>query len=1262
MKRYFYSLALALCALMLAMPVKAEQIVEVSNVAGLKQYLQETAEPLTVKLTEDIIFRDNFLDWSMACHDRTFRGTQLPQEEWCAGNQYEYQYVDEVTVAFLSVNGIKTLDLNGHTLQMQFYGDNRKDERFYNSYDGQPGKRVALFRLKYCGKFSIMDSKGGGQAILDSYDPGMESAVIYAPIGSTCSEINVYGGKLLGQSVWEQFAHTYGGVIVEEEGIALNLYGGKVNQITTMRKSHVNILGGEVIYPSGIVAYEYAEHPTCNRLWRVFYLDPDYFYFANGIIHGIQRSCVDYEDANFSACVPTGKKYFRSVNNTEITYESFCEMLKTNNTEILRIVNGDFVPVVVNGIGLSDENAGDILGDGGSVSWNEPTKTLTLRDAAVSSVVLNYTGNENLEYVIKVEGKSSVHGSGIKCTGAHLSIEGTEEDTLVVFGAGCKAIECDNQILLHNLYVDASATTTNAIAATTLVIDGAPLKAEAQSRAVACDISLWNDVLYTYNYTSGSATSAAFMLEAGMRKYKIWIAGKQLDIRCTEQNYFKSNYASGNIYVADNSRGAYEDGKQIILVLENASINTQSLYNGYSGLNPKGVPAIEIQEDSVLVIMDNVSIWSGDPTGVKYDGIDTRYYADGGHGIFFKPAHNNCELIMRSQTNEMMSENGSVYINTYGKNQSSYPIRCEGPRLYIECNGKADSIVVHSEREVFCKTGLTLSNTTLFSQAGFKTSNTPVFTTHKLSEKDIASSFIAWPRSAQFNSTGGVTGSTDDANKGILLLSSDSRHLLPITIEANDPAMGDVNGGMENIYGLTYPLHAYPKSGYTFQEWHIYRKGKAGYLTVADKDSEIELNTEIRAVAYFESEGGTPEEYPLWLKGTKVTSANCLDPADDGKSEYKHKDGLGQVTLNGVNWNIDESGIYSNLPGEVRVYCNGSNTIKGQSDWTLYFDEADIVRIYFDTLNVGFHEANTDDKGIQFVNTSNTAVLELRNKLTKITGNSEDHVAIITDTLKLIEGNELQVSGCGMEIRGGLVIPENYMIYPEGTYLAENGTMRDAENNEVRTFRIAPKAAEATYTITVESSDNTMGSVSGGGDFAEGELVTLTATPEEGYVFVEWSNGSVDNPFIAPACTDATITAIFRKISDDASIKALSINGKAITPIEDVYAYEVPFGVNLAQVEVIFVLNDPYATADKENPFSVDVPNSSEAPATEVALKVTAENGSSKTYTISVSRAAEQQGIDDINATDKAIKLLHNGQLFILRGDKIYTAQGVEVK
>ena len=1144
MKRYFHSLALALCALMLAMPVKAyeQQTVHADHFNTVRMFLEDCSSlyyDVVVTLDADLEIDDKWYttnDVSLAHSARILRvDNNAPSQYWrnkgLEKYSIAYRYGNEKIAAFVSVGqGRKTLDLNGHTITAAWYGDNARVK--YKDYNGYP-KCVCLFAAGWqSNEFNIIDSQGGGKIIFNSYEGNAtEVAAVFVPKNSTCERVNICGGEINGCAPWSNStAGDRCGVVMDDENVTLNMYGGKINLLDAYEESHVNMLGGEVSNKSGVYFWTDSIVSAEENYFCPVAARPENFYYANGVINGVFNYCaLKLTENEWKERIPAQKKYYFSFNENELSYDQFITNLRTMPVMRFRIMNGDFVPVIVNGIGLADDNAGDILGDGGSVSWNEPAKTLTLRDAAVSSVVMNYTGSENLEYVIKVEGKSSVHGSGIKCTGAHLSIEGTEEDTLVVFGAGCKAIECDNQVLLHNLYVDASATTTNAIAATTLVIDGAPLKAEAQSRAVACDISLWNDVLYTYNYTSGSATSAAFMLEAGMRKYKIWIAGKQLDIRCTEQNYFKSNYASGNIYVANNSRGAYEDGKQIILVLENASINTQGLYNGYSGLSPKGVPAIEIQEDSVLVIMDNVTIYSGDPKGVKYDGIDTRYYADGGHGIYFKPAHNDCELIMRSQTNEMMSENGSVYINTYGKNQSSYPIRCEGPRLYIECNGSADSIVIHSEREVFCKTGLTLSNTTLFSQAGFKTSNTPVFTTHKLSEKDIASSFIAWPRSAQFNSTGGVTGSTDDASKGILLLSSDSRHLLPITIEANDPAMGDVNGGMENIYGLTYPLHAYPKSGYTFQEWHIYRKGKAGYLTVADKDSEIELNTEIRAVAYFESEGGTPEEYPLWLKGTQVTSANCLDPADDGKSEYKHKDGLGQVTLNGVNWNIDESGIYSNLPGEVRVYCNGSNTIKGQSDWTLYFDEADIVRIYFDTLNVGFHEANTDDKGIQFVNTSNTAVLELRNKLTKITGNSEDHVAIITDTLKLIEGNELQVSGCGMEIRGGLVMPENYMIYPAGTYLADNGTMRDASNNEVRTFRIAPKDPETpTSTISVDVNDPAMGSATGGGIFEEGEEVSLTATPNDGYEFVEWSNGSTENPFIAPACMDATLTAIFQ--------------------------------------------------------------------------------------------------------------------------------------
>ena len=1056
MKRYFYSLALALCALMLAMPVKAyeQQTVHADHFNTVRMFLEDCSSlyyDVVVTLDADLEIDDKWYttnDVSLAHSARILRvDNNAPEKYWrnkglekyCIAYRYGYEKI----AAFVSVGqGRKTLDLNGHTITAAWYGDNARVK--YKDYNGYP-KCVCLFAAGWqCNEFNIIDSQGGGKIIFNSYEGNAtEVAAVFVPKNSTCERVNICGGEINGCAPWSNStASDRCGVVMDDENVTLNMYGGKINLLDAYEESHVNMLGGEVSNKSGVYFWTDSIVSAEENYFCPVAARPENFYYANGVINGVYNYCaLKLTENEWKERIPAQKKYYFSFNENELSYDQFITNLRTMPVMRFRIMNGNLVPVIVNGIGLADDNAGDILGDGGSVSWNEPTKTLTLRNADVTSVVMNYTGSENLEYIIKVEGKSSVHGSGIKCTGAHLSIEGMEEDTLVVFGAGCKAIECDNQILLHNLYVDASATSTNAIVATTLIVDGAPLKAEAQTRAVSCDISFWNDRIFTYTYNSGSATSASFDLTSDYRKFKIWIAGKQMSILNAypgTDGYvpFHSDYVTGEPYISSIRNLEGNNPGKMVLYLENVTIDVRDMrVPDNSSFAGKGVPAVRIEEDSVTVYIGNTVIYSGDQTGVKPDGLDNRYYADGGHGIWFNPSKQNaCEPVIRTATIHPKGEIGDLYINTFGEYQSSYPIRCEGSRLYVY-GAIGDSIVLDAKLPLFCKTGLTLDNATVFSRGGFKTSNTPT----------LNDCFIAWPRAAQFNSTGGVTGSTDNADNGVLVLDINYLHNIPYTIEPNDEAMGYCTPtSYVTKYGQELNIRAYANDGYAFKEWHIYRKGKTGYTTDANASTTVTINSETRAVAYFESEGGTPEEYPLWLKGTKVTSANCLDPADDGKSEYKHKDGLGQVTLNGVNWNIDESGIYSNLPGEVRVYCNGSNTIKGQSDWTLYFDEADIVRIYFDTLNVGFHEANTDDKGIQFVNTSNTAVLELRNKLTKITGNSEDHVAIITDTLKLIEGNELQVSGCGMEIRGGLVIPENYMIYPEGTYLAENGTMRDA--------------------------------------------------------------------------------------------------------------------------------------------------------------------------------------------------------------------------
>ncbi len=66
-------------------------------------------------------------------------------------------------------------------------------------------------------------------------------------------------------------------------------------------------------------------------------------------------------------------------------------------------------------------------------------------------------------------------------------------------------------------------------------------------------------------------------------------------------------------------------------------------------------------------------------------------------------------------------------------------------------------------------------------------------------------------------------------------------------------------------------------------------------------------------------------------------------------------------------------------------------------------------------------------------------------------------------------------------------------------------------------------------TITVTSANESMGTVSGSGEYAFGTLATITATPNEGYRFVSWNDGNTDNPRTITVTEDATYIASFEE-------------------------------------------------------------------------------------------------------------------------------------
>jgi hypothetical protein len=83
------------------------------------------------------------------------------------------------------------------------------------------------------------------------------------------------------------------------------------------------------------------------------------------------------------------------------------------------------------------------------------------------------------------------------------------------------------------------------------------------------------------------------------------------------------------------------------------------------------------------------------------------------------------------------------------------------------------------------------------------------------------------------------------------------------------------------------------------------------------------------------------------------------------------------------------------------------------------------------------------------------------------------------------------------------------------------------------------------YTLTASAGDG--GSVSGGGTFASGTQVSLTATPTSGYSFSGWSNGSTANPLTVTLNLNTTITANFQVIVNSYTLSVTAGEGGSVS-------------------------------------------------------------------------------------------------------------------
>ena len=93
---------------------------------------------------------------------------------------------------------------------------------------------------------------------------------------------------------------------------------------------------------------------------------------------------------------------------------------------------------------------------------------------------------------------------------------------------------------------------------------------------------------------------------------------------------------------------------------------------------------------------------------------------------------------------------------------------------------------------------------------------------------------------------------------------------------------------------------------------------------------------------------------------------------------------------------------------------------------------------------------------------------------------------------------------------------------------------------------------DSKYQLTLEASPAEGGTVEGAGKYEEGEEVTISATANEGYAFVEWGDGDTNasRTYIMPGSA-STLTATFEAVSKKTSYTVHYYESGTTTPLHE---------------------------------------------------------------------------------------------------------------
>jgi hypothetical protein len=368
-----------------------------------------------------------------------------------------------------------------------------------------------------------------------------------------------------------------------------------------------------------------------------------------------------------------------------------------------------------------------------------------------------------------------------------------------------------------------------------------------------------------------------------------------------------------------------------------------------------------------------------------------------------------------------------------------------------------------------------------------------------------------------------------------------------VIVLANDTMKGTITGGGNYIENGTATITATPYAGYRFVQWNDGDTNNPRTITVTQDISFTAIFGVQGMLSVFVTENdpnmGSVSGGGNYAKDTIIVITAI---PNIGRRFVQWSDGnTDNPRTITVTRDITFIAIFEEIKHHITVTANNTSmgTVTGSGDYLESTTVTIAATPYPAYRFVRWNDNNTDNP--------RSIIVMQDSAFTAIFESNIFHVTVLVN-----DATKGAVTGGGDYIENSTA---TIIATPHAGYRFVQ--WNDGNTDNPRTITVTQDISftaifgiEGLLFVSVTENNPNMGSVSGGGDYARGSIIVITALPNVGHRFVQWNDGNTQNSRTITVTQDTSFTAMFEVNRYHVTVSTIDVNMGSVTGSGDYLA------------------------------------------------------------------------------------------------------------